>query len=237
MRSAFPARRSEGRRCRADRGSEKPGQPPKSAELPLAEGSQEPVHTELESPQTMSSKGALGFCTRPSRSRAAPTRRGHSHWSREPGSAEREVGKVSPCVPAGVCWRLRLFLSSVPLGKEGPWAAEVAYAVTAALRPGQPPGRAPVPHREGPFPRMMLYCSSGSFLHPLSPSSDLTFPRLLSPPSPEPLLWSCPHSCPRLICSTHPAPSLSPKSCCLPHSPRPPLPGCPAAWTSGNLPT
>lgn len=36
----------------------------------------------------------------------------------------------------------------------------------------------------------MLYCSSGSFLHPLSPSSDLTFPRLLSPSSPEPLILS-----------------------------------------------
>lgn len=154
--------------------------------------------------------------------------RGHSHWAQGAWLSRAEGGQGATLCPCRCVLSAQAVSQLSRVGKEGPWAAEVARAMMAALRPGQPPGRAPILHLEGHFPRTMLYCSRGSFLHPLSPSSDLAFSWLLSPSSPEPLLWfwSCPHSCPVLICLATPPPDSPQESCCLP---TPHCLHCPAA--------
>lgn len=147
--------------------------------------------------------------------------RGRSHGPGEPGSAEHKVGRCHPvslqvCAGCSGCFSA-LFRG----GKEGSRAAEMACAVMAALRPGQPPGRAPVSRLEGHFlgrcftAHVVALCTPVSILRPHS----LGF----SHSSPEPFLWSCPHSCPMLTCP--PPPQVS---CCLP----PPLP----AASSTRLP-
>lgn len=62
----------------------------------------------------------MGFAQALQGTEQHPHREGAATGPREPGSAERKVGELPPCVPAGVCWLLRLFLSSVPCRERGP---------------------------------------------------------------------------------------------------------------------
>lgn len=149
----------------------------------------------------------------------------HPHRERAqplvPGNLAQS-GRWASCHPVSlqVCAGCSGCFSALSLvGKEGPWDAEVARAMMAALRPGQPPGRAPVSGLEGQFPRTMLYCSRGSFLHPLSPSSDLTFCWLLFPLHLLNLYSGVLSSLLPMCSSALPLPAH--ESCCLPHAPLP----------------
>lgn len=158
----------------------RPGQPPKSAELPPAKCSREPFHTAFCCLRTRIAPDAViprkggkaRVWHRPFEELSSTHREGTATGPRGPGSAR---------VPAGVCRLLGLLLSSVQgrTRARGPLGYWSSSCCDDSFKDGTLPGRAPVSRPGGQFPGKSFTAHWVAFHAPLPPSLDLTVHWLL----------------------------------------------------------